>query len=95
VIDRYGFTHLLKMSQFQVNRGLLIAVAKRWHLDHNTFYLPMGEMIVTPEDVYRIFWIPTIGDLVYNNLPAGGATFQDLFGDDSIGDDSVSWFQIM
>ena len=75
VVDRFGFTYLLQMPQFQVNRGLLIAVVERWHSDHNTFHLLMGEMTVTPEDVHRIFRIPTVGDLVYYDQTIDGDAF--------------------
>ena len=46
-------------------------------------------MTVTLEDVYRIFQILTIRDLVYYDYTTDGATFWKLSGDDSIGDDSV------
>lgn len=70
-------------------------MAKQWHQDHNTFHFLMGEIIVTPKDVYRIFQILTIGDLVYYDQINDGVAFQDLFKNDSIDDDNVSQFQIL
>ncbi|GLJ24294.1 hypothetical protein SUGI_0463500 [Cryptomeria japonica] len=44
--------------------GLLTTLAERWHSETCTFHLPMGEMIVTLEDVYRILRIPIDGELI-------------------------------
>lgn len=58
VIERCGLSSLLDMPWFTVNRGLLTALAERWHSDTNTFHFATGEMTVTLEDCYRILRIP-------------------------------------
>lgn len=52
VIEAYGLIHLLEMPSYQKNRALLTVVAERWHIEHKTLYLSMGEIIVMPKDVY-------------------------------------------
>lgn len=52
VIAQCGLSSLIDMPQIRINRGLLIALAERWHSEYNTFHLATGEMIVTLEDVY-------------------------------------------
>lgn len=54
----------MDMPKYRINRGLLTALAERWHSDHNTFHLATGEMTVTPEDVYHILGILVVGELV-------------------------------
>ncbi|GLJ17130.1 hypothetical protein SUGI_0296410 [Cryptomeria japonica] len=53
-----GLRHVLYVPEFRANMGLLTALVERWHSETCTFHLPMGEMIVTLEDVYRILQIP-------------------------------------
>lgn len=60
-IEAMGLRHVLYVPKFQANMGLLTALAERWHSETCTFHLPMGEMTVTLEDVYRI---PIDGDLI-------------------------------
>ncbi|XP_059073796.1 uncharacterized protein LOC131874436 [Cryptomeria japonica] len=60
----------VSMSDICVNRGLLSALVERFHLEHNTFHLLIGEMTITPEDVYRILRIPFSGGRVdYDSSP--------------------------
>lgn len=47
-----------------MNMGFLTVLAERWHSETWTVLLPMGEMAVTLEDVYRILQIPIDGELV-------------------------------
>lgn len=63
-IDLCGFTYLLEISDICVNHEMLTALVKHFHSEHNTFHLPVGEMTITPEDVYRILRIPFAGDKV-------------------------------
>lgn len=63
-IDACGLRHLLYMPNIIHNRGLLIALAERWHNEHNKFHLPNGEISVTLEDVYKIVCISVIGEFV-------------------------------
>lgn len=64
MIGRCGLTSLIDIPQYRINRGLLTALAKRRHSDHNTFHLATREMEVTLEDVYCILKIPVVGELV-------------------------------
>jgi len=43
---------------------MLTALMERWDLNSNTFHLPIGELTVTLEDVYRITRLPIKGKLV-------------------------------
>lgn len=64
VIKAMGLRHVLYVPEFQVNMGLLTALAERWHSKTCAFHLSMGEMIVTLEDVYRILQISIDGELI-------------------------------
>lgn len=59
-----GLRHVLYVPEFRANMDLLTALAERWHSETCTFHLPMGEMTVTLEDVYRILHIPIDGELI-------------------------------
>lgn len=59
-----GLKSLLDIPQYRINKGLLTALAERWHGDHNPFHLATREMTVTPEDVYYILQIPMVGEIV-------------------------------
>ncbi|GLJ04942.1 hypothetical protein SUGI_0007490, partial [Cryptomeria japonica] len=63
-IEVMGLRYILYVPEFRANMGLLIALAGRWHYETCTFHLPMGEMTVTLEDVYRILRIPIDGELI-------------------------------
>lgn len=63
-IEAMGLRHILYVPEFRENMGLLTALAERWHSETCAFHLPMGEMTVTLEDVYRILHIPIDGDLI-------------------------------
>ena len=53
-LHRMGLKWIIRMPHVQTNHGLLTALAERWHSEHNTFHLPMGEASITLEDVYCI-----------------------------------------
>lgn len=59
-----GLRFILYVPKFWANMGLLTALAERWHSETCMFHLPMGEMTVTLEDVYRILRIPIDGELI-------------------------------
>lgn len=63
---------MLDMPQIRLNRGLLTALAERWHSDHNTFHLHTGEMTVMLEDVWHILLIPFVGEIVVHDLEEQG-----------------------
>ena len=43
---------------------MLIALMERWDPNSNTFHLPIGEITVTLENVYRITRLPIRGKLM-------------------------------
>ena len=49
---------------------------------------------MTPMDVYQLLWILIVGDFVYYDKTIDGTALRDFFGDDDIGDDSISRFQM-
>lgn len=85
-IEACGFGHLLQMLVIRVNHKLLSALVERFHSEHNTFHLPIGEMTITPEDVYKILRIPFSGRRVdYHPSPYVGITpLCRVFQDDSL-----------
>lgn len=92
-IDACGLHHLLYMPDITHNMGLLTTLAKRWHSEHNTFHLPMGEISVMLEDVYRILHILVTSELVQYDFQDHGGTeaCKDIFGDESIGRGEIRW----
>ncbi|KAH9299726.1 hypothetical protein KI387_031408, partial [Taxus chinensis] len=46
--------------------SLMVALIDRWDSVTNTFHMPMGEMTITLEDVYRILQLPILGAQVYS-----------------------------
>ena len=80
-IERLGLSSLCQIPALLVNHGLLTALVEHFHSKTNTFHLPQGEMIVTPEDIYQILRIPFNGPRVsYDTVPrVGTAALCDIF----------------
>lgn len=55
----------------------------------------MGEMTITPEDVYHLLRLLTRGELVYYDTIYDGSTCRRVFGDPSIGDQHIQWAQFI
>lgn len=93
VIDTCILGFLLDMPHYHVNCGLLTVLIEQWHNDHNTFYLTIGEITVTPEDVYRIICISVMGELVVYDVEEKGGTqvLRQFFGDLEIIGYDISW----
>ena len=69
-IDRLGLSSLCRIPAVTVNHSLLTALVERFHLEMNTFHLPVGEMTITPEDIWRILRIPFhSAPVVYDTVP--------------------------
>ncbi|RYR36731.1 hypothetical protein Ahy_A09g041684 [Arachis hypogaea] len=51
----------LRSTVVQCQKALVNALVERWHPDTHTFYLLVGECVVTLEDVAMIFSLPTDG----------------------------------
>ncbi|XP_059070641.1 protein MAINTENANCE OF MERISTEMS-like [Cryptomeria japonica] len=80
-IEEMGLRHVLYVPEFRANMGLLTALAERWHSETCTFHLPMGEMTVTLEDVYRILHIPIDGELIPYDRDGDGEALRRVFQD--------------
>lgn len=52
----------MTMSAVRFHSVMLMALMERWDANTSTFLLPVGEMMVTLEDVYRILCLPIKGD---------------------------------
>lgn len=89
-----GFEHLIHLPDIRVNHGLLTALIERFHSETQTFHLLIGEITVTPEDVYRILRIP-FHALRCPEYVSGGSrglhAFRRLFGDETQLTGSISW----
>ncbi|XP_072078124.1 protein MAIN-LIKE 1-like [Arachis hypogaea] len=59
-----GFYHASQIGIVQCQKALVNALVERWHPDTHTFHLPVGECVVTLEDVAIILGLPTEGLLV-------------------------------
>lgn len=96
-IDLCGFTHLLDMSYIRVNHGMLNALVERFHSEHNTFHLPVGEMTITPEDIYRILRIMFVGDKIdYDSAQHPGIlALRCIFHDEDILEHAMTWDVMM
>lgn len=69
-ISLCAFRYLLQMPNICVNHGMLTTLVERFHSEHNTFHLPIGEMTIMPQDIYRILRIPFDGDKIdYDSTP--------------------------
>ncbi|XP_019427220.1 PREDICTED: serine/threonine-protein phosphatase 7 long form homolog [Lupinus angustifolius] len=51
VIRTTIFGHILDISTIEINNHLITALVERWRSETHTFHLPIGECIVTLEDV--------------------------------------------
>lgn len=88
-----GLSHILFMPSYWKNKALLSALAERWHSDHNTFHFPNGEIIVTPEDVYKILWILITGEIVQYDVEEQCRTtaLREVFAVPQLSGYSVAW----
>ena len=96
-IERLGLSSLCQIPTVMVNHGLLTALVEHFHSEMNTFHLPMGEMTITPEDIWQILRIPFHGArVVYDTTPrAGIATLSTVFGRELQRGRAISWDELM
>ncbi|XP_072054194.1 serine/threonine-protein phosphatase 7 long form homolog [Arachis hypogaea] len=66
------FYHVFKIGIVQCQKALVNALIERWHPDTHTFYLPIGECVVTLENVATIFGLLT------DDLPVTGMTMNSF-----------------
>ncbi|XP_047181243.1 protein MAINTENANCE OF MERISTEMS-like [Vigna umbellata] len=80
-----GLASIVNLSYEYVDHGLIVSLAKRWHLETNIFHLPIGEMSVTLDDVHNLLHLPIMGqfcdveDLEYDEARSH---LMDMFGVD-------------
>ncbi|KAJ1392792.1 Aminotransferase-like, plant mobile domain [Sesbania bispinosa] len=70
IVDDYGLGPLVEGTHSLVEESLLCAFAERWHKDTLSFYLPVGEMSITLDDVNILLHIPVHGRFFF--LPSLG-----------------------
>lgn len=64
-MNEIGLLWIYLMPPMRYHDAMLMALVKRWNVDTCTFHLPSSKMIVTLEDVHRIFRVPIHGHVVY------------------------------
>ncbi|XP_047170225.1 uncharacterized protein LOC124838618 [Vigna umbellata] len=62
IVLNSGLLPLCGISYDYVDKGLLLAFAERWHLETNTFHLPVGEMSITLDDVSSLLHLSIEGE---------------------------------
>lgn len=96
-IDLCRLTHLLQLLDIHVNHGMLTTLVESFHSEHNTFHLPVGEMMITPKDIYRILCVPfSRGKVDYDatHLP-GLLVVRQVSKDLDILTRSITWDMMM
>ncbi|XP_061358830.1 serine/threonine-protein phosphatase 7 long form homolog [Gastrolobium bilobum] len=61
---RAGFWHAARMRRLPIDHRLITALVERWRPETHTFHMPVGEMIVTLQDVEAILGLRTEGRVV-------------------------------
>ncbi|XP_017420349.1 protein MAIN-LIKE 1 [Vigna angularis] len=60
-ISLSGLGCLVNLSYEYADHGLIVALSEWWHIETNTFHLPIGEMTVTLDDVMNLLHLPIMG----------------------------------
>ncbi|XP_052723805.1 protein MAIN-LIKE 1-like [Vigna angularis] len=60
-ISMLGLGCLVNLSYEYADHGLIVALSERWHIETNTFHLPIGEMTVTLDDVMNLLHLSIMG----------------------------------
>ncbi|KAH1225702.1 Protein MAIN-LIKE 1 [Glycine max] len=63
-----GLSPLIGCSVVTDDPGLISAFVERWHRETSTFHLPVGELIITLDDVSSLLYLPTSG--AFHNFEA-------------------------
>ena len=83
------------MPEIRSKNGLLTALVERWHLEMSSFHLPIGEAIVTLEDVWHILKVLIEIELVVYDPTIGHTVLHQMFGcrDEELGiqDYEIGW----
>ncbi|KAF1897528.1 hypothetical protein Lal_00036970 [Lupinus albus] len=64
VIRNTAFGRILDIGRAEINNHLITALVERWRPETHTFHLPMGECMVTLEDVVYQLGLPIDGNIV-------------------------------
>jgi len=71
LLEELSLIYLVFANYIYHDRDMLTALMERWDPNSNKFHLPMGEITVTLEDVYKITRLPIKGKLVNMVLVLG------------------------
>ncbi|XP_006590158.1 protein MAIN-LIKE 2-like [Glycine max] len=63
MIAATGLSPLIRCSVITTDPGLISAFVERWHRETSTFYLPVGELTITLDDVASLLHLPITGAL--------------------------------
>lgn len=85
MIDECDFTYLLTIPNICMSHKPLVALAKRFHREHNTFHLPTSKMTVTLEVIYKILGL-CIGEKIYYDLELKDdiVALREVFNDETL-----------
>jgi len=64
LIDQASFGHVLKIDNIQINHFMVKPLCESWRIETYTFHMPLGETIVTLEDVSLQYGVPIDGESV-------------------------------
>ena len=57
-----GLSSLCDILYEYIDLGLVLGFVERWHLETNTFHLPIGEMTITLDDVWSLLHLSISGN---------------------------------
>jgi len=57
-----GLSPLCDILYEYPDTGLILGFMERWHPETNTFHLPIGEMIISLDDVWSLLHLPITGE---------------------------------
>lgn len=92
-LDALDLTHLREVHDIWLNHDPLTTLVKRFHIKTNIFHFPLGEMKVTPKDIYQILRIPFHGPCIEydTHLKPNTLSLRDIFHDDIIMGRAIPW----
>lgn len=64
LLHTVGLWFVMNMPTIKLHYAMLMTLMEIWDIDTSTFLLPMGEMIVTLENMYHILHLPIRVEIV-------------------------------
>ena len=64
LVEGSGLHDLIYTEYSTVTHAIIRAMCERWHTKTNSFYLPVGEMTITLDDVHNLLHIPIHGHML-------------------------------